>query len=159
MKIATWNVNSLRVRLEQVLDWLEREQADVLALQETKTRDEDFPVEAFSERGFEVSFSGQPTYNGVAVISRTEIADVRTELDGFEGFSQCADLVDLHEDRVGNAEIDTLLQKLHIGHEKVVTDELNLVTDRVSEGLPAVPVVFVATVFDGVDRILVCELL
>jgi exodeoxyribonuclease-3 len=84
VKIATWNVNSLRVRLEHVLDWLEREQADVLALQETKTRDEDFPVEAFLSRGFQVSFSGQPTYNGVALISRTEIGNVRTGIHGFE---------------------------------------------------------------------------
>jgi len=83
VKIATWNVNSLRVRLDHVLDWLEREQADVLALQETKTRDEDFPVQAFSDRGYQVCFSGQPTYNGVALISRREILDPRTDLDGF----------------------------------------------------------------------------
>ena len=83
MKIATWNVNSLRVRLDHVREWLEREQPDVLALQETKTRDEDFPVDAFSELGYQVSFSGQPTYNGVALISRSEILETRTELDDF----------------------------------------------------------------------------
>jgi exodeoxyribonuclease-3 len=84
VKIATWNVNSLRVRLEHVRDWLQREQADVLALQETKTKDEDFPVEAFSELGYQVSFSGQPTYNGVALISRSEIQQTRTELEELE---------------------------------------------------------------------------
>lgn len=84
MKIATWNVNSLRVRLGHVLDWLESEQPDVLGLQETKTKDEDFPVSEFTDRGFEVSFSGQPTYNGVALISRHPISDVVTELDGIE---------------------------------------------------------------------------
>lgn len=84
MKIATWNVNSLRVRLPHVLDWLEREQADVLALQETKTKDEDFPVDAFRGLGYAVSFSGQPTYNGVALIAKHEIADVVTDLDGIE---------------------------------------------------------------------------
>jgi exodeoxyribonuclease-3 len=82
LKIASWNVNSLRVRLGHVTDWLAREAVDVLALQETKTRDEDFPVAAFSELGYAVSFSGQPTYNGVALVSRQPIADVRTELDG-----------------------------------------------------------------------------
>lgn len=80
MKIATWNVNSLKVRLPHVLDWLERETPDVLALQETKTKDEDFPVDAFRERGLEVSFSGQPTYNGVALIARSAINDVATGL-------------------------------------------------------------------------------
>jgi len=80
LKIATWNVNSLKVRLPHVLDWLERENPDVLALQETKTKDEDFPVDAFAERGLRVSFSGQPTYNGVALIARSAISDVATDL-------------------------------------------------------------------------------
>lgn len=84
MKIATWNVNSLRVRLAHVIDWLGREKPDVLALQETKTRDENFPVDAFAALGYEVSFSGQATYNGVATVSRQALADVRTGLDGFE---------------------------------------------------------------------------
>jgi len=84
VKIATWNVNSLRVRLGHVVDWLERERPDVLALQETKTRDEDFPVDDFSAIGYEVSYSGQPTYNGVATVSRTPLEDVRTELDSLD---------------------------------------------------------------------------
>lgn len=82
MKIATWNVNSLRVRIDHVIDWLKREHADVLALQETKTKDEDFPIDAFTELGYKVQFSGQKTYNGVALISRQEMTDVRTELSG-----------------------------------------------------------------------------
>jgi exodeoxyribonuclease-3 len=84
VKIATWNVNSLRVRIGHVIDWLKRERADVLALQETKTKDEDFPIDAFTELGYKVLFSGQPTYNGVALISRQEMTDVRTELYGLE---------------------------------------------------------------------------
>lgn len=84
MKIATWNINSLRVRLGHVTDWLARERPDVLALQETKTKDEDFPVAVFTELGYKVGFSGQPTYNGVALISRHEIGDVCTEIRGFE---------------------------------------------------------------------------
>jgi exodeoxyribonuclease III len=76
VKIATWNVNSLRVRLAHVLKWLEREQPDVLALQETKLRDEDFPVDAFTDRGYAAAFSGQAAYNGVAIIARQSPRDV-----------------------------------------------------------------------------------
>ena len=70
MKIVSWNVNSLRVRLPHVLDWLESAQPDVLALQETKMTDEEFPAEAIQEAGYHVVFSGQKTYNGVAIIDR-----------------------------------------------------------------------------------------
>ena len=83
MKIATWNVNSLRVRLEQVGNWLEQQAPDVLGLQETKVTDDKFPTNAFGELGYEVVFSGQPTYNGVALISRQPPTDVITELAGF----------------------------------------------------------------------------
>ncbi len=75
-KLASWNVNSLRVRLEQVLAWLETSKADVLALQETKVTDPNFPVEAFASQGFQVVYSGQKTYNGVAIVSRFPIEDV-----------------------------------------------------------------------------------
>jgi Exonuclease III len=64
-KIATWNVNSLKVRLPHVLQWLEKEKADVLALQETKSIDENFPIDAINQAGYQVSFTGQKTYNGV----------------------------------------------------------------------------------------------
>ena len=83
MKIATWNVNSLRVRLEQVTAWLEQAAPDVLGLQETKVTDDLFPADAFEDLGYEVVYSGQPTYNGVAVVSRESPVDVVTELDGF----------------------------------------------------------------------------
>ena len=83
MKVATWNVNSLRVRLEHVVQWLESAQPDVLGLQETKLTDDKFPVDAFREIGYEAEFSGQPTYNGVAVLSREPVTDVCTDLDGF----------------------------------------------------------------------------
>ncbi|MDX2164091.1 MAG: exodeoxyribonuclease III [Gammaproteobacteria bacterium] len=75
MKIATWNINSLRVRLPHILDWLEKNNTDVLALQELKMENKDFPVEVFKKLNYHVSFSGQKTYNGVAIISRSEIAD------------------------------------------------------------------------------------
>ena len=79
MKIATWNVNSLRVRLPQVTEWLERHQPDVLALQETKVPDPDFPLAAFEALGYHASFSGQRTYNGVALLSRTLPEDRMTD--------------------------------------------------------------------------------
>jgi len=70
LKIATWNVNSLRVRLPQVLEWLQQHQPDVLALQETKLTDAAFPHSAFSEIGYHAVFAGQKTYNGVALLSQ-----------------------------------------------------------------------------------------
>lgn len=71
MKVATWNVNSLRVRLPHVLKWLERERPDLLALQETKIKDDEFPADAFAAYGYGAVFSGQAAYNGVAILSRT----------------------------------------------------------------------------------------
>jgi exodeoxyribonuclease-3 len=80
IKIATWNVNSLKVRLPQVLEWLAAQQPDVLALQETKTEDANFPQQAIVDAGYQVIFSGQKTYNGVALISRTVATDPVTDL-------------------------------------------------------------------------------
>lgn len=80
LKLASWNVNSLKVRLEQVLAWLETSQVDMLALQEIKMSDDQFPIEAFTARGYHVVFSGQKTYNGVAIISRHPIQDVVTDI-------------------------------------------------------------------------------
>ncbi|MHC4740764.1 MAG: exodeoxyribonuclease III, partial [Planctomycetota bacterium] len=81
MKIASFNVNSLRVRLSIVTQWLEENQPDVLAVQETKVQDVDFPTAAFDEIGYKYAFKGQKSYNGVALFSRGEILDVKT---GFE---------------------------------------------------------------------------
>jgi exodeoxyribonuclease-3 len=84
LTIATWNVNSLRVRLAQVLDWLATHQPHVLALQETKLSDPEFPGEALAMAGYQVAFAGQKTYNGVAVLAREPLADVVTDLPGLE---------------------------------------------------------------------------
>lgn len=80
MKIASWNVNSLRVRLPQVLDWLASNPVDILCLQETKLVDEEFPVAAIEEAGYQVVYAGQKTYNGVATLSKQAAAEVVTEL-------------------------------------------------------------------------------
>lgn len=84
MRVASWNVNSLKVRLSQVLDWLAAHQPDVLGLQETKLTDEAFPVEVFRKAGYQVSFSGQKTYNGVALLTRAPHGEVITALDGLD---------------------------------------------------------------------------
>jgi len=77
MKIATWNVNSILVRLPQVLEWLAANRPDVLCLQETKCVDERFPAEALREAGYRAETFGQPTYNGVAMLSTAECRDVQ----------------------------------------------------------------------------------
>ena len=76
MKLATWNVNSLKVRLPQVVQWLENNPVDVLCLQETKMTDDKFPQAEIEALGYHVAFSGQKTYNGVAILSRLPITDV-----------------------------------------------------------------------------------
>lgn len=77
MRIATWNVNSVRTRLDQVLAWLVAERPEVLCLQETKVADELFPLARFQALGYEAAISGQKAYNGVAILSRLPIEDVR----------------------------------------------------------------------------------
>ena len=84
MKIATWNVNSLKVRLPQVLDWLATQSPDVLCLQELKIEDAAFPVEAIQQAGYQAAFAGQKTYNGVAILSRQTMHDVQIGIPGFE---------------------------------------------------------------------------
>lgn len=83
MKLATWNVNSLTVRLPQVLDWLAANPVDVLALQELKMSDDKFPHAAFAAAGYHSSCFGQKTYNGVALLSKTPAQDVVRNIPGF----------------------------------------------------------------------------
>jgi exodeoxyribonuclease-3 len=80
LKIASWNVNSIRARVEIVSEWLSRRAPDVLCMQETKVVDDDFPTEEFSRLGYSVCFAGQRTYNGVAIASRLPMSDVRVGL-------------------------------------------------------------------------------
>ena len=84
MRLATWNVNSLKVRLPHVLDWLGKHQPDVLCVQETKTEDANFPAQAITDAGYQALYSGQKTYNGVALLSRVPGADVVAGIPGFE---------------------------------------------------------------------------
>jgi len=84
MKIATWNVNSLNVRLPHVLEWLASAEPDVLVLQEIKQVTDAFSMESFTKAGYQAVASGQKTYNGVAVISRKPAADPVTDFPGFD---------------------------------------------------------------------------
>src|ERR1044071_6271901 len=77
MKIATWNVNSIAIRLEAVLKWLSDTGTDVLCLQETKCVDEKFPASAINDAAYHTAFVGQKSYNGVAILSKYEIEDVQ----------------------------------------------------------------------------------
>ena len=105
MLVATWNVNSIRSRIDHVKEWLITNNVDILCLQETKTEDQFFPVEIFSNLGYEVSLSGQKSYNGVAIISRFPISDVKI---GFNSvISDYNDLSILSEQkRIISAEIN-----------------------------------------------------
>jgi exodeoxyribonuclease-3 len=83
MQIATWNVNSLRVRLPQLARWLEANPVDLLALQEIKLTDADFPLQEIERLGWRALYSGQKTYNGVAILTRGAVRDVARDIPGF----------------------------------------------------------------------------
>jgi exodeoxyribonuclease-3 len=83
MRLATWNVNSLRVRLPHLLDWLKAAQPDVACLQETKTEDANFPVAEIEAAGYQAVFCGQKSYNGVAILSRSALSDVQHGIPDF----------------------------------------------------------------------------
>lgn len=90
LRIATWNVNSIRARSERVADWLERANIDVLAMQETKCKDEQFPAMGFAAAGYELATVGFSQWNGVAIASRVGLEDVRVNFDNQPGFSKDA---------------------------------------------------------------------
>jgi len=83
LKLATWNVNSLKVRLPHLLGWLDADTPDIVCLQETKTDDPKFPAAEIEAAGYHVAWSGQKTYNGVAIVSRDPIAEVINGIAGF----------------------------------------------------------------------------
>jgi exodeoxyribonuclease III len=83
VKLATWNVNSLKVRLPHLLDWVGRERPDVVCLQETKTEDASFPASELQHAGYQPVFAGQKAYNGVAILTRAAVSDVVGAIPGF----------------------------------------------------------------------------
>jgi len=100
LKFATWNVNSLNVRLPHVLDWLNEAKPDVLCLQETKQEDSKFPYEALREIGYHAVHIGQKTYNGVAIVSRHAVAEVQQNIPAFEDDQQRVIAATIHDMRV-----------------------------------------------------------
>jgi len=123
MKIATWNVNSLRVRLPHVLDWLAARQPDILALQETKVADDRFPSEDFVAAGYQAVFSGQKTYNGVAIVSKAAATGVVKDVPEIDdpqrrilvatiGDVRVVNLYVVNGSEVGSAKYDYKLQWL-----------------------------------------------
>lgn len=88
MRLVTWNVNSIRTRIDRVIDFLQRSDTDVLAIQETKCKVEQFPYAPFEEAGYEAAVAGLNQWNGVAIISRIGIDNVRTQFDGQPAFAK-----------------------------------------------------------------------
>ena len=100
MKFATWNVNSLNVRLPHVLDWLREAKPDVLCLQETKQEDSKFPYDALKEVGYEAVHIGQKTYNGVAILSRHQLTNIQRNIPGLEDDQQRVIAANINDMRV-----------------------------------------------------------
>ena len=90
MRIATWNINSIRARMDRLIAWIERSDVDVLAIQETKIPDDKFPVDRFTELGYQVAHHGTNQWNGVAVLSRVGITDVEIGVPGLPSFGDPA---------------------------------------------------------------------
>ncbi|MGY1712297.1 exodeoxyribonuclease III [Geodermatophilus sp. SYSU D00758] len=88
MRLATWNVNSIRTRVDRVAAWLQRRDVDVLALQETKCRDDQFPESRFTDLGYQVAHVGHSQWNGVAVLSRVGLGDVQVGFPGQPGWGE-----------------------------------------------------------------------
>lgn len=134
LKVASWNVNSLNVRLPHVLAWCADASPDILALQETKTIDEKFPAEALAEAGYRSVHSGQPTYNGVAILSREAAGnDVVTNIPGFDdpqrrvlaatiGGVRIIDLYVVNGKAVGSVKYDYKLKWLAAVTEWIATE-------------------------------------
>jgi len=134
MKIATWNVNSLKVRLPQVLDWLATSQADILCLQETKLTDENFPAADIEAAGYRVVYSGQKTYNGVAIISKRPADEVLTDIPGLDDPQRRILAATIEGVRVLNLYV---VNGQEVGSEKYAwkLDWLARVTDYIQEQL------------------------
>src|SRR6201998_4957773 len=99
LRLATWNVNSIRTRLGRVLDWRERAEVDVLAMQETKCADDKFPTLPFYELGYEVAHCGFNQWNGVAIASRVGLDHVEVGFDGQPSWSSKPDVAGTAEAR------------------------------------------------------------
>ena len=105
MLIATWNVNSIRTRLSQIIDWISKANPDILCLQETKVMDDSFPIEAFEKLGYSVEVYGQKSYNGVAIISKIKLENVKKGFYGCTNSNQNIEIF-LDQKRLISADIN-----------------------------------------------------
>ncbi len=124
MRVATWNVNSIRTRVARVVDWMVREDVDVLAMQEIKCKPEQFPSEAFEAVGYEVVLHGLNQWNGVAIAARLPIEDVEIGFPGMPGFLKDHDGPDLpKEARAIGATVDGVrLWSLYVPNGRSLDD-------------------------------------
>ena len=124
MRVATWNVNSIRARFGRVVDWLGREDIDVLAMQEIKCKPEQFPVEAFEEAGYQVEIHGFNQWNGVAFASRLPMTDVATSFEGMPGFLKGQEGPDLPKEAraLGVTVNDVRLWSLYVPNGRALDD-------------------------------------
>ena len=152
MRVATWNVNSIRARLPRLIAWLEAQEPDVVCLQETKCVDDEFPWDALSELGYEAVHHGQKTYNGVAILSKTPIEDAfrgfpddaedeqRRVIGGTIGGIQFLDLYVVNGEKVGSEKyerkliwlerlVDFLASYYDLGTPLVVLGDFNITRD------------------------------
>jgi exodeoxyribonuclease-3 len=105
MKIATWNVNSLNVRFSHVVDWLEKNQPDILCLQETKQVNDKFPYEEFKSLNWYSYYNGQKTYNGVAIISKKPMTDVSIDITDFDDIQKRVISATYQDNKIGKIRI------------------------------------------------------
>jgi len=124
MRIATWNVNSIRTRVDRVVDWMVREDVDVLAMQEIKCRPDQFPASQFEDAGYELALHGFDQWNGVAIASRSPIESVETSFPGMPGFLKGVEGPDQpQEARAIGATIDGLrLWSLYVPNGRALGD-------------------------------------
>ncbi len=122
MQIATWNVNSIRTRLEIVTNWLQQNPVDVLCVQETKVTDEQFPIAAIESCGYHVYISGQKSYNGVAIFSRQPLTNVSCGFAGVLTSEAVGDLDDQKRVITGNLD-GVQIVNLYVPNGNMVTSE------------------------------------
>jgi len=103
--IATWNVNSIRTRLLQIVDWINEVNPDILCLQETKVMDDSFPIEPFEKLGYSVEVYGQKSYNGVAIISKIKVEKIKKGFYGCKDYDQNIEIF-LDQKRLISADIN-----------------------------------------------------
>ena len=105
MLVATWNVNSIRTRLSQIIDWINQVNPDILCLQETKVMDDSFPTEPFEKLGYSVEVYGQKSYNGVAIISKIKPENIQKGFNDFKNSKQNSEIF-LDQKRLISADIN-----------------------------------------------------